>query len=246
MIWDVPKSHMINGTHLPTFDESPRNGAQFFIWNASKSQNFNVFFSAFLPLRADGRLSRSLRCAARSQRGQVFRLMLRCITLTLMWSAWETPAPGRCPSCLDPSTCLSHRWPSPSSHLSSPSVRTTVPLNIRNLLWFCGFIQYSVDRNWLWFAFDLFCSSVLIINLQHFLSFVIWTHVFQVSWRVSLRSRSHAPSCVCVWGFSLSITCSGVCRGCRVALLWWSCFCVEPCSPWRSYTSTYFRWDLTP
>lgn len=71
----------------------------------------------------------------------------------------------------------------------------------------------------------------------------IFCHVFQVSWRVSLRSRSCAPSCVCVWAFFLSIICSGVCRVCRASPLCWSCFCAEPCSPCRTYTSTYFRWD---
>ncbi len=71
----------------------------------------------------------------------------------------------------------------------------------------------------------------------------IFCHVFQVSWRVSLRSRSCAPSCVCVWAFSLSIICSVCVGSVRAAPLCWSCFCAEPCSPCRTYTSTYFRWD---
>lgn len=212
-----------------------------------------------------------------------------------MWLVWETPAPGKSPSCLDPSICSSLRWPSPSSRPSSPSVRPFSPyrhsfsmhppnqliwdkatrdkpyviilwwtfhLNIRNVLSNRDFVvahTFTEDIN------DFLLSTrhqpssfnselVYIYMYLHLTSSVgecmcwwetsgssIFCHVFQVSWRVSLRSRSCALSCVCVWAFFLSIICSGVCRVCRAAPLCWSCFCAEPCSPCRTYTSTYFR-----
>lgn len=109
----------------------------------------------------------SLRCAARSLRGPAFRLTWRCITLTLMWSVWETPAPGKSPSCLGPSTCSSRRWPSPSSHPSSPSVRTYGPYRQSFSMHPNRLIndKAASDKSYviiLWWAFSLNIRNVLI------------------------------------------------------------------------------------
>lgn len=64
-----------------------------------------------------------VRCVGRSLLERVFRLMWRCITLTQTSSVWETPAPGKSLSYLDPCICLSLRWLCPSSLLLLPWVR---------------------------------------------------------------------------------------------------------------------------